>query len=213
MWKAIALTLVLLLACTLVYATPSPATWVRKIFIGYDENFYYCLSIERNQPGSYFKYNDHVFFCKYKNNGTITKKILLRETHHQDTTPLGIGSWTHKEKIKSPFELETYLIENHIFYAFPSDNLRSYNIVFDEDGMTLKKEKNKILLIGSNELNKYIKGYVKNMKVVEYYESKNYFYFVVKYGLGCYDADFCQAIVPINLSIIREAEKAFWKNK
>jgi len=207
--KMIMLTLMLLLISSSIYATPDPATWTRKIFIGHDENFYYCLSIERQYPRSYHEYTDFAFFSKYSNNGTLTEKILLREIEHfqEDANP----PWLHKEQIKDPMNLESLLIKNNLFYDFPSDELNGYNISFEEKGIFIEGGKKKVLLINANDLGDYINYYENevgwNMKLVEYYEGEGYFYFITQYGLSWGDTDFCQTIIPISSSIIRKAEE------
>lgn len=197
---------------TISQATPAKAIWKREIFISYNNTHYYSYLIERNQPGSYYHYTDSGFLCKYLiKNGETEKKILLRRIYHADTT--AEGTWMHYEEVKEPLNIEKYLIKNKVFYAFPSDMSDGYKIIINKNGMFLEQNKKKALLMDLKNLEKYMKWVDKNAKVITYYESKTHFYFIVQYGLGCYDSNFYQSIVVINSSDVKNAEKSLQQRK
>lgn len=203
----------LLLMLTIVAtskATPTKAIWKREIFIGYNNDSYFSYLIERNQPGSYYGFSDYVFLCKYtiKEEEVIVEKILIRKTVHSDTTCE--GTWAHIEEIKEPPNVENYLIQNHLFWVFPSDYLDAYKLILHKDGLFVERNKKKELLMDSNNLEKYAKRYKEmvdgNSKVVSYHRGAKYFYFVIQYGSECYDSDFYQSIVVVNSSDVMRAQ-------
>ncbi|MCX7766176.1 MAG: hypothetical protein N2246_05660 [Candidatus Sumerlaeia bacterium] len=215
MRKIMVLLVGLILCWTMLQATPSKAKWGRKIFIGYDSDSYYCISIERIQPGSYYEYTDYVYFCKHNNNGTVIDKKLLRKIYHkQEAIANEPAGWNAEEKIKNPINLERYLIDNHIFYVFPDDCLNKFKISFSKKGMFLEYANKKELLLSERDLEKWVQEYkdsIAKLRVVEYYKSERYFYFLIQYGDKCYDTDFLQEIIPISSSEVEKAKELLEK--
>lgn len=215
MRKIVGLLAGLILCWTMVQATPSKAKWVRKIFIGFDNDSYYCLSIEWDQPGSYYEYTDYVYFCKHNNDGTLVERTLLRKIYNKRELNEDLSEeWIVEEKIKSPINLERYLIENNIYYMFPSDCLNKFKISFSKKGMFLEYGDRKELLLSKRDLEKWIQDYkylIDEIRVVEYYKSEQYFYFIIQYGSRVYDANFIQDIIVVNSSKVEEVVESLEK--
>ena len=203
---------VMLFPNAVAQATPSKAIWQRVIFIGANENFYCTFFIERDQPGSYYSYVDRVYLCKYvlKDN-RLAEKLLLRTIHHDDTTTL--STWRHRDTIPDSSNAEKYLIENQIYFSFPSSDLDEYGVFANGKGIFLKKEGRLARILSGKVIEGLAPGYTMDLegfghtKLINYYEGPQHFFFLVQYGEGNYDSFFSQAVIPVLKATIEKARK------
>lgn len=134
-WKKLRTEVMCLLAlvCTVqVWATPGSSTWKRQVLVGCNYSHFYSYLIERNQPGSYYEYFDTLSLAQYAiTTGELVKQTVIRKTHYID--PYAEENWMAEEQQQTPFDLNKYLFENQIEYAFPIA-MSDTNIVFEQDG-------------------------------------------------------------------------------
>lgn len=218
--KRLILILIFITYSNLVFTTPNQSNWGRFIFIGSNNESYFCYFVLRNYHGTYYHYTDSVFVCKFaSNSGTLEEKKLLSVTIHKDTTTF--GHWGHFTNSLG-FSTEKYLAENGIWYQFPSTELRDFTFLFEEGAMFLKKqlkvfnisEKDKNLdnlkIVIDNAqwyniemLREYKYFFDEKAKVVEYYKNDRYYFFIISIGDGCCtDSNYFQYIIPIPVSNI-----------
>jgi len=225
--KRLILILLFIIHSDSVFTTPDQSNWGRFIYIGSNNENYFCYFILRNYPGTYHDYIDSVFVCKFaSNSGILEEKKLLSVTIHRDTTTF--GHWRHVTN-SIGFPTEKYLAENGIWYQFPSTELRDFTFLFEDGDMFLKKqlevckisEKDKNLdylkMVIDNArwyniemLREYHHFFDEKAKVVEYYKNDRYYFFIISIGDGCcIDSNYFQYIVPIPVSNITLAIHKF----
>lgn len=233
--KKIALTvLLLILLPNNIYSTPPGYTSVQSIFLGYDARHYYVLQIERVNKGNYYIEIDYVSFIKFKNNGEMAKKYLLREISHS-TIDEPVQSHVKKGKL----DIEEYLLKNKAAYAFPSRFPGEHSVYFEKEGMLIGKGNKKILLVGTTVLSEVMSNQVKtfhkdtlqhaemiqNEDVVSYdnyiknkprvkfnvsgaFNGGEYIYIVVNYGSDFFcshDGDYYQVVIPVKAGDYKKA--------
>jgi hypothetical protein len=182
--------------------TPGKATWTRVIFLGANETHYCTEFIEREQPGSYYDYTDRTYLCKYAlKDNALVEKHLLRVTVYRDTTTF--GNWRHRDTLRTPLNVEKYLVENDIPYVFPSDQLEDCKLILNWRGLFLKIGWKTTRLVSSTDFEKIAPGMTMDSlgyghpKVINYYKAFSHYFFLIQYGEANYDGSFEQAIIPV----------------
>ncbi len=233
--KKIALTvLMLILLSDNIYSTPPGYTSVQNIFMGYDARHYYVLQIERVNKGNYYIEIDYVSFIKFKNNGEMAEKFLLREITYST-----IDEPVQSHVKKGELDIEEYLLKNEAAYAFPSRFPGDHDLYFEKEGMLIGKRNKKVLLVGNTVLNEVMSNHVKtfnkdtlrraemirNDKVVSYdnyiknrprvkfnvsgaFNGGEYIYIVVNYGSDFFcshDGDYYQVVIPVKAGDYKKA--------
>lgn len=222
--KKLFLILVFLIPISNLFSTPDQSNWGRFIFIGDNENNYFCYFISRNYPGIYFDYTDSIFICKYSSNsGLLEEKHLLSVTIHKDTS--SYNHWVHITNT-SNFNAEQYLKEYKVWFKFPSTELNDCQFTFEEGNLFLKKL-SKSYVISKKERNieclkkivdntrwyniemlkEYFYFFDEKAKVVEYYKNDQYYFFIISIGTDNIDSNYFQYIVPIPASDITRAKE------
>ena len=119
MKKLILIFLLVTFLLSTLYATPEPAKWVRKIFIGYDKENYYSLKILIDFPAVHGEYTEYVYFLIQKNsNGKLIKQYLIKEKIIDTINSLDEKSFMIREKlpiikkvISKKFDLKEHIKE------------------------------------------------------------------------------------------------------
>ena len=197
------------LLSAIAQATPGKATWTRVIFVGANATHYCTYLIVRDQPGSYYEYTDRVYLCQYalKDNGLVDKQ-LVRETVYRDTTTN--GDWRKQDKLPDPVNAERYLIENKMYFLFPSDDLDDYKPSINWRGIFLTKDRKARLLLSGESITQMAPGFTMELegyghsKILNYYRGSGYYFFHIQYGEAAYDGPFDQAIILVPKAAIEK---------
>jgi hypothetical protein len=216
MKKIILLLLICFLCPEVTSSTPSAAEWARAIFLGYDDEHYYCLIFERSQPGSYYRYTEYVKFVQYTNEGKIKKTVVLSEIQHIARNA-DVNNWEHQYKVKENFDVNEYIVNNRITIAFVSVWPTNYQVYFEKEGMFIGNDEKKALLINASKLNShfnysaYAGSEHKMIKVVGAVYSGEYLFIILQSGSNflSLDGDTKQIVVPVSYSELSEAGKKF----
>ena len=205
----VTMTLWILGYSTSVWATPDASTWKRELLIGANDTHFYSYVIERENPSSYFEYTETLLLAKYAiTTGQLAEKITIRKTLHLDKE--GNNNWTTEEQLTTPFDLNHFLTENHVSYAFPN-NIGDAQIVVKTEGFFLQDEKSQVVLLPKSKVVPQAPWFDQYTKIVSLYEINNNYYLLIEqrdeFGeISLDDMDFQQTIIIIT----GEAYKKAW---
>lgn len=162
LWACEMRKILLLPALAILIATSSPAgprtvLLTQITFIGYNDNYYICLSSERVLPPSHDRYTDYTYLYKYKNDGSVIEKTLLRQVSHIDDDY--DGNWTHEDEVISSVNIQRYLKDHKMFIPFQKVCEDVLYLNFGEGGLFAENGDKKELLISAAAMGKYIKNY------------------------------------------------------
>lgn len=208
--------------------TPDKANWCRMIFLGATEESYFCLLIHRTQPGSHYALHDSVYFTQFSNlDNTLENRRLIR-------------AWSRTSPNDQPVEKDTalafdvtkYLVDHHLRNQFPSDELDKYSLTFRDGRLYILSGIREALLADSAILSRsqewllpltqrtpkewlttHLAGLLSHARVVEYFRTRSFYYFVIRTGWGSGDTNFLQFIVPVPEATVSEIVRGFNKNK
>lgn len=228
--KKLFLILVFLIPISNLFSTPNQSNWGRFIYIGDNEQNYFCHFILRTYPGTYYDFTDSVFICRLSSKtGKMEEKQLLSVTVHKDTTTY--NHWSHITNTTG-FPVEKYLKENEVWYKFSSTDLKDYTFVFKDGNLLLEKYPKSYTISGMERnidcvkkvvdnsrwyniemFKHYNEFFNKQAKVVEYYKNDRYYFFVVCIGSGYIDSNYFQYILPLPVDIVNKAVGEIEKKK
>jgi hypothetical protein len=188
-----------------IAATPAPGFWERIIFIGSNDEYYYCLSIQREYPSSYFYYSERVYLKKYQFDGKLVENIPLRYTSYYHDPNLDQKEWTWevKDTISTEMNIMQYLIKEKVHFAFPSHELEQYELSIVPNYFLIKSKQKQVILADIQYLENFFHGQTLQDdegggKVLEYYVDKKNFYFKIEMGdIESRDMYWQQAIIPV----------------
>jgi len=210
------------------FLTPDKANWCRIIFLGATETNYYCLLIHRTQPGSHYALFDSVYVVQFSN----------QENKLQNRKLIRTWAWTQlndhpiEKDSALTFDIGTYLTDLKLRNQFPSDDLDKYDFTFRNSRLYLRSGTQESLLADSAILGRsqewllpfaqqtprewlalHLRGLLSQARVVEYFRTKSFYYFVIRTGWGSGDTNFLQFIIPIPEPIIAGILDGFKKRK
>ncbi|TGO03682.1 hypothetical protein PN36_02155 [Candidatus Thiomargarita nelsonii] len=114
-----------------------------------------------------------------------------------------------EEQQQTPFDLNKYLVDNQIDYAFPIA-MSDTNIVFEQDGFFLQGKKAKALLLSKSQIKSLVPWFSQATKIAALYKAdKNYF---VLLEAGYHYMDFLQAVVVISHHTYQKALDSLAQN-
>lgn len=199
---------------SLILSSPSANVKNRLIFIGYKKDSYYCLLFEQVNRGFYYSYSEFVYLIKYKNDGSVDDKKLIRETYIYNTDG-GQGNTVKEEKKEITFNLHKYLQRNDITYAIPfSASCEKYGFEFNDEGLNVTYNKGSYSFSKKLSYEELIKYNVKkddNLKIIDYfiqtiyepinpphdYKNITHIYLRVHYGDQFMSDNYTQSIIVI----------------
>jgi hypothetical protein len=213
---------------TVFLLTPDKANWCRMIFLGASDKSYFCLLIHRTQPGSHYALYDSVYVARFSNVDNILEDRRLIRAWAR-TTP---NDQPLETDTALAFDIATYLVGHHLRNQFPSDDLDKYDFTFFDGRLYLLSGHHRSLLADSTTLCKsqewllpltqrtpkewlalHLKGLLSQARVVEYFRTNTYYYFVIRAGPESGDTNFLQFIVPIPEATVAEIVKEFRKKE
>jgi len=197
--------------CTVqVWATPDSSTWRREVLVGCNDSHFYSYLIEQRNPGSYYKYIETLSLAQYAiTTGKLVEQTVIRKTHHLDFD--AEGNWMAEEQQQTPFDLNKYLVDNQIDYAFPIA-MSDTNIVFEQDGFFLPGKKAKALLLSKSQIESLVPWFSQATKIAALYKADNNYFVLLEAGYHYMDMDFLQAVVVISHHTYQKALDSLSQN-
>lgn len=212
--------LILLFAAS-AYATPSKAKWVRQIYLGADNDYFYALRIERDYPGSHYQWrqSDYLTSSTLENDNIVTRKTLLRTVEHRvkdiDAREMQWERIDHAAP-GTP-DVQQFMLERGIDYDFPRHTLYDRispidGFVISGDGLMLVKEDARTILLPMDELKKKLEqptfGYYEGaIHAGPHFIFQDYYLIQIQYGMPSGEIDFIESFVAIPKEAVEEALK------
>jgi hypothetical protein len=160
--KIILLALCFVIWCGCCLATPAPYTDNRCMFLGYDDDYYYYISIEQRCTGSYYSDKEIVNLFKQAYNGTVAEKIVLGGKIYSQNAEDLHAEWTYEILERDNEKIANYFTEGTIFYPQYSDYYKirkidyDYRFIIDADGIWIVSGTFKEIIILADALDPFV---------------------------------------------------------
>lgn len=189
-----------LLYATLM-VTPSATTWTRESFLGVNKTAYFTRLTVRDYPGSYYRYTDSVFLCRYRlDTGELTERLLLRKTQYRDTTTH--GNWTSTEMVESPLNAQKYLSGAGVECVFPMEATLARRFVPLKEGVFLQEKGHRVLVHGAERLRQKLGELRGPVSLISCYETPKHYFLLIQANTPSMDDRFTEVIIPLDRSIV-----------
>ncbi len=181
-------------------ATPSASNWQRESLIGANDKYFYSFIAERANPPSYFEYTETLSLAQYElTTGKLANKTIVRKTRHIDKE--ANNNWTVEEQQTTSFDLNQFLSNNRVTYAFPAETSET-RFLLQEGNLYLQGDKGKSVLVAKSALESKLPWFNQYSKIAAVHELNNNYYVLLEQGneLGgrSLEDDFQQALIVVN---------------
>lgn len=217
--------LIVLSLSSVSLASPSQADWARLIFMGHNESSFFCLMVQRTYPGSYYDWVDSLFLCKYSlREPVLEEKHLLGTTRYFYVDTTAVWHWDTSRTI-AKFPVQEYLLKHRVSFEFASTHLDRFSLGFAGRDLTIGTAKKRAVISEADRNLGYLKllldlskwnniqmlndstVFHASGKVVEYFESSDFYFFVIRTGFSYMETNYFRYVIPVPASRIRGAVK------
>jgi hypothetical protein len=121
------------------------------------------------------------------------------------------------------FDIAAYMTDLKLRNQFPSDDLEKYTFTFTGSRLYLQSGTDTSLLVDSTlicrsqewllpsiyrtpleHLTRHLEGMLSQARVVEYFQTGSFYYFLIRTGWGSGDTNFLQFIIPVPELTVRD---------
>lgn len=191
---------------SIAHATPEPSDWRREVLLGDNDDYFFRFVTDSFHPGSHYTYTRALKLEKVrKSDARVVRSVLIRNVHysqHPDSL-----HWSEASDSLPPFDLTTYLRENRVDLAFPSELIQVRAFKIDSGGVWEVLHEGRVRLATRRELDRQIPSLGEHPRVVGIEQtgpdpSKD-FYLLIDSGDESWDDDWAEDLLMIHGKLLR----------
>lgn len=194
----LSLTIIILFSSSPLHATPDRSVHIREILLGTNETSYFSLVMIWQHPGSHYKATESVALRQYSlKDEKLIEETMIRETDYEEDSnrPEKVSK---TEKLQAGFDLNKYLLDHGITYAFPHPELDPKKLMLNKKGIVLKGKRAK-LIKSLKDIKHSLPWYDEDTIISGLFESGDYVFALLETGKVYADLDFHQGLTILKI--------------